>query len=103
MPLRIGERPPLDAVEDPVLPVPRASERLDPRGGLCQVRGAEVEVDADLAVLRFGDALDTERGKVVATPEDEETAVVEFLFPLGIEHRAQKSAIRSASCASIVM
>jgi hypothetical protein len=44
-------------------------------------------VDANLAVLRFGDALDADRGQVVATPEDQEAAVVQFLFPIGIEHR----------------
>ena len=103
MPLRIGERPPLDTVEDPVLPVPRTPERLDPGGGLCQVRGAEVEVDANLAMLRFGDALDAERRKVGATLQDQEAAVVEFLLRSVSSSAAQKSAVRSASCASIVM
>jgi hypothetical protein len=70
--LRVGERPPLDAVQDPILPVPGAAERLDPGRGDYQVGGTEVQEDPNIPLLRFGDA-------------------------------AQKSAIRSASCASIVM
>src|SRR5205823_13101372 len=79
--LRVGERPPLDAVQDPILPVPRPAERLDPDRGVSQVGGTEVQVDPDLPLLRFGNALDAERRKVGTTLQDQEATLVEFLLP----------------------
>jgi hypothetical protein len=101
--LRVGERPPLDAVQDPILPVPRAAERLDPGRGVYQVGGTEVQVDTDLPLLRFGDALNTERGQVGAPFEDQEATLVQFFLRSVSRTAAQKSPIRSASRASIVM
>src|SRR5438445_2408100 len=101
--LRVGERPPLDAVQDPILPVPRAAERLDPGRGVYQVGGTEVQVDPDLSLLRLGDALDTERREVGATFETRKRPSSSSSSRSVSRTAAQKSAIRSASCASIVM